>query len=228
MINGCRLAGKGCKKHEDPETMPFSTVEGKDLGDVRLFTTSTCAWCDKMKELLSENGVKYHYIDLDLLDEEEREGRVEFLDSIHPNWGFPCLLFDKRVLILGYREADIRRILGLPAASEKKEKKAPEPVREEIMEIMERLQRFSKKKGASLNPETPITVKLIDGLLENQKRYGYWACPCRLVAGKRDEDKDIICPCHYWEKDVAEFGACYCGLYVSEKVIAGEMTILSI
>jgi ferredoxin-thioredoxin reductase catalytic subunit len=178
-----------------------------------------------MKELLSENEVKYHYIDLDLLDEEEREGRVEFLDSIHPNWGFPCLLFNKRVLILGYREADIRRILGLPAASEKKEKVVAGPVREEIKEIMARLQPFSQKKGASLNPDTAITVKLIDGLLENQKRYGYWACPCRLVAGKREDDKDIICPCDYWEQDVEEFGACYCGLYVSEKVVAGEMTI---
>jgi ferredoxin-thioredoxin reductase catalytic subunit len=184
-----------------------------------------------MKEFLSDNGVKFHYIDLDLLDEEEREGRVEFLDSIHPNWGFPCLLFNKRVLILGYREADIRRILGLPAASGKREKKeevVAGPVREEIKEIMDRLQRFSQKKGASLNPDTAITVKLIDGLLENQKRYGYWACPCRLVAGKKEEDKDIICPCDYWEQDVEEFGACYCGLYVSEKVVAGEMTIKTV
>jgi ferredoxin-thioredoxin reductase catalytic subunit/glutaredoxin len=208
--------------------MSFSTVEGKDLGDVRLFTTSTCAWCDKVKELLSENGVKYHYIDLDLLDEEEREGRVEFLDSIYPKWGFPCLLFDKKVLILGYREGDIRKALGLPPASEKKEKVVAEPVREEIKKIMERLQRFSEKKSASLNPDTEITAKLIDGLLANQKRYGYWACPCRLVAGNKKDDRDIICPCDYWEQDVAEFGACYCGLYVSKEAAAGEAEIKTV
>ncbi len=205
--------------------MPFSTVEGRDLGDVRLFTTSTCAWCDKVKELLSENGVKYHYIDLDILDEEEREERVEFLDSIYPKWGFPCLLFNRKYLILGYREADIRKTLGLSPASEPKEMGVEEPIREEIKKIMERLQRFSEKKGASLNPETAITAKLIDGLLENQERYGYWACPCRLVAGNREEDKDIICPCDYWEKDVAEFGACYCGLFVSKEVASGEKSI---
>ena len=202
--------------------MPFSTVEGRDLGDVRLFTTSTCAWCDKVKALLSENGVKYHYIDLDLLDEQEREERVEFLDSIYPNWGFPCLLFKKKVLILGYRETDIRRILGLPAVTEEKEMGAAEPVTEEVRAIMESLRRMSEKKGASLNPDTAITGKLIGGLLENQKRHGYWACPCRLAAGKREEDRDIICPCDYWERDVAEFGACYCGLFVSQKVVAGE------
>jgi ferredoxin-thioredoxin reductase catalytic subunit/glutaredoxin len=208
--------------------MPFSTVEGKDLGDVRLFTTSTCAWCEKMKELLSENGVKYHYIDLDLLDEEEREARVEFLDSIHPKWGFPCLLYKKKILILGYREDDVRRILGLPPAGEKKEKGAGKPVRKEVREIMDRLQRFSEKKGASLNPDATVTTKLVEGLLENQKRYGYWACPCRLASGNRQEDRDIICPCDYWEQDVAEFGACYCGLFVSKKVAAGETTMRTV
>lgn len=208
--------------------MPFSTVEGKDLGDVRLFTMSTCAWCDKMKELLSENGVKYHYIDLDLVDEEEREGTVEFLNSIYPKWGFPCLLFDEKVLILGYREGDIRETLGLPAASEKKEKSAAQPASEEVQKIIDRLRRFSEKKGATLNPDTAITAKLIEGILENQRRYGYWACPCRLVAGKREEDRDIVCPCDYWEQDVAEFGACYCGLFVSKKVAAGVMEISTV
>ena len=205
--------------------MPFTTVEGKDLGDVRLFTTSTCAWCEKVKELLSENGVEYHYIDLDLLDDEEREGRVEFLDSIYPNWGFPCLLYKKKYLILGYREDYIRKTLGLPPAGEKKKEVAAEPVSEEIKKIMERLQRFSEKKGASLNPDTEMAAKLIDGLLANQERHGYWACPCRLVSGVREDDRDIICPCDYWEQDVAEFGACYCGLYVSKKVAAGETAI---
>jgi ferredoxin-thioredoxin reductase catalytic subunit/glutaredoxin len=205
--------------------MPFSTVEGRDLGDVRLFTTSTCAWCEKVKQLLSENNVKYHYIDLDLLDEQEREERVEFLDSIYPKWGFPCLLYKKKYLILGYREADIRKTLGLPPPSGQAEETTERPVREEIRKIMERLQRFSEKKGAALNPDTAITVKLIDGLLENQKRHGYWGCPCRLLSGNREEDQDIICPCHYWEQDVAEFGACYCGLYVSAEVAAGEKSI---
>ena len=203
--------------------MPFSTVEGKDVGDVRLFTMSTCAWCDKMKELLSENGVKYHYIDLDVVDGQERDQTVEYLNSIYPKWGFPCLLFDEKVLILGYREGDIRETLGLPEAGERRERAEEEPVSEEVRATMERLQRFAEKKGASLNPDTAITKKLVKGLLENRQRYGYWACPCRLAAGNRQEDRDIICPCEYWEEDAAKFGACYCGLFVSQKVIAGEM-----
>jgi ferredoxin-thioredoxin reductase catalytic chain len=41
------------------------------------------------------------------------------------------------------------------------------------------------------------------------------ACPCRLAANDASWDKDIICPCVYREADVAEFGSCYCNLYVS-------------
>ena len=49
----------------------------------------------------------------------------------------------------------------------------------------------------------------------NEKRYGYWACPCRLASGKREKDLDIICPCDYRDDDLNEFGCCYCSLYVS-------------
>ena len=97
-----------------------------------------------------------------------------------------------------------------------------------MQKIIDRFQRFSEKKGASLNPDAAISTKLIQGLLENQERYGYWACPCRLASGNREEDRDIICPCDYWEQDVAEFGACYCGLFVSNKVNAGEMQMKTV
>ena len=42
-------------------------------------------------------------------------------------------------------------------------------------------------------------------------------CPCRLAAEDREQDKDIICPCVYRAADVAEFGSCYCNLYVSRE-----------
>jgi ferredoxin-thioredoxin reductase catalytic subunit len=42
-------------------------------------------------------------------------------------------------------------------------------------------------------------------------------CPCRLAANDREADKDIMCPCAYREQDVAEYGSCYCNLYVSKE-----------
>ena len=70
-------------------------------------------------------------------------------------------------------------------------------------------------KGYFFNPDKMMTLDLMAGLLVNKDRYGYMACPCRLASGKFELDRDVVCPCTYRDADVAEYGACYCGLYVS-------------
>jgi len=64
--------------------------------------------------------------------------------------------------------------------------------------------------------------ELMEGLLENQKRFGHLACPCRLADGVKEEDLDIICPCDYRDADIEDFGACYCALYVSKDIADGK------
>jgi ferredoxin-thioredoxin reductase catalytic chain len=68
----------------------------------------------------------------------------------------------------------------------------------------------------------------VDGLLTNEDRYGYWACPCRLASGDKQRDLDIICPCDYRDPDLYDWGACYCALYVSEDVLEGKRQLQSI
>jgi ferredoxin-thioredoxin reductase catalytic subunit len=68
----------------------------------------------------------------------------------------------------------------------------------------------------------------LSSILINQQRYGYGACPCRLASGKNEEDLDIICPCDYRDPDLDEYGACYCGLYVSGEILRGEKDLTSI
>jgi ferredoxin-thioredoxin reductase catalytic subunit len=91
-----------------------------------------------------------------------------------------------------------------------------------IDQVYKRLKKYAESTGYYLNPDAKFTKYLIRSLLINQKRYGYWACPCRLASGNRKEDADIICPCVYREPDVEEFGACYCALYVSKEIKDGE------
>ncbi|NIV37850.1 MAG: ferredoxin:glutaredoxin reductase, partial [Anaerolineae bacterium] len=62
----------------------------------------------------------------------------------------------------------------------------------------------------------------VEGLLINEERYGYWACPCRLADGDKQKDLDIICPCDYRDPDLLDWRACYCALYVSDEVLRGE------
>jgi ferredoxin-thioredoxin reductase catalytic chain len=76
--------------------------------------------------------------------------------------------------------------------------------------------------GYRFNPDVEFTKNLIRGLLKNEQRYGYRACPCRLASGKKAEDTDIICPCDYRDPDLGDFGACYCALYISDAVAQGD------
>jgi len=97
-----------------------------------------------------------------------------------------------------------------------------------IGQVYERLNKYAESHGYHLNPDIEFTKDLIKSLLINQNRYGYWACPCRLASGKKEEDLDIICPCDYRDADVKEFGACYCALYVSQVIKDGEKQAESI
>ena len=89
------------------------------------------------------------------------------------------------------------------------------------MSLYERLKPIQEAKGYYFNPDSDYTMPLLEALITNMERYGYMACPCRLASGDFDADRDIVCPCVYREPDVAEFGACYCALYVSEAVKDG-------
>ncbi|MBI4917531.1 MAG: ferredoxin:glutaredoxin reductase [Acidobacteria bacterium] len=98
----------------------------------------------------------------------------------------------------------------------------------DVVELFHRLDREAREGGYNLNPDKEFTLRLVEGLVANQKRYGYWQCPCRLAFGEKAKDIDVVCPCYYRDADVVEFGACYCALYVSEEWIAGKVPQRSI
>jgi len=101
-------------------------------------------------------------------------------------------------------------------------KKAP---KDRIESLFAKLFSGSKKTGYFLNPNKNLAKSLIEALLINEQRYGYQACPCRLASGNKEEDRDIICPCDYRDPDVAEYGTCYCGLFVSKDVFENKKAI---
>lgn len=84
-------------------------------------------------------------------------------------------------------------------------------------QLYEFLKKAQEPKGYFFNRDKTMVFQLLEGLLANRDRYGYMCCPCRLAADDRERDRDIICPCVYREPDVAEYGSCYCGLYVSRE-----------
>ena len=88
--------------------------------------------------------------------------------------------------------------------------------RQRIEDKYQEIKRDAEAGGYRLNPDKDFCLRLVEGLLVNQDRYGIDACPCRLYRGAREDNLDIACPCSYRDDDLAEYGACYCALYVND------------
>jgi ferredoxin-thioredoxin reductase catalytic chain len=86
-----------------------------------------------------------------------------------------------------------------------------------VEQLYEILKKSQEAKGFYFNRDKKRVFDLLEGLLINKNCYGYMCCPCRLSAEDRNWDQDIICPCVYREQDMAEYGSCYCNLYVSKE-----------
>jgi ferredoxin-thioredoxin reductase catalytic chain len=97
-----------------------------------------------------------------------------------------------------------------------------------IQRLFDRLSREATAGGYHLNPDGAFVEDLLDGLITNEDRYSYPACPCRLATGDRTDDLDIVCPCDYRDDDIAQYGACYCALYVSPDIAGGRAHASSI
>jgi ferredoxin-thioredoxin reductase catalytic chain len=91
-----------------------------------------------------------------------------------------------------------------------------------IEQVRKRAEADAKTYGYYLTPQPDLLQMFLEGLKTNEDRYGYPSCPCRLATGNLEIDRDIICPCDYRDPDVAQYGACYCRLYVNKAVYESQ------
>ena len=80
--------------------------------DVKLYTLSTCSHCKSTKRLLAECTIKYEFVDVDLLEGEERKAILEDIKKVNPRCSFPTLIIGDKVIV-GYKEKEIKEALGL-------------------------------------------------------------------------------------------------------------------
>lgn len=89
---------------------------------------------------------------------------------------------------------------------------------ERVQKRLEALKKDAAAGGYKLNPDEGFVADLAEGLVVNNDRYGLEICPCRLIEGAPGENLDIVCPCVYRDDDLADYGACFCALYVTDGV----------
>lgn len=175
--------------------------------EVILYALSTCAYCQVLRKMFVDLSVDHIYIEADLMEEAERREAMQALRRVNPKVSFPTTVIGGKAII-GFKVQEIKERLG---------------IRTEVDELHDQLRKINEPKGYYFNANKEQTFQLLRGLLTNKDRYGYMVCPCRLSSGDREKDMDIICPCDYRKPDVQEYGACFCGLYVSYGWNAGTI-----
>jgi len=74
-----------------------------------LYAISTCVWCKKVKRLLNSMNVDYNYVDVDLLNEEDKERAEEEVKKWNPLCSFPTLVINDEKSITGFNEEEMKR-----------------------------------------------------------------------------------------------------------------------
>jgi len=86
--------------------------------------------------------------------------------------------------------------------------------RKTVQDVHAYIERVAERFGWQVNNRGEMLDALVEGLMENYNRLGYYNCPCRDSQQDPKIDRDIICPCLYArEADVEEYGHCYCALF---------------
>jgi glutaredoxin-like protein NrdH len=94
--------------------MQFLKVSGKKKDHkVSVYALSTCVWCKLTKQYLSENNVEYEFVDVDLLDDEDKDKVHQTVLSKGGALSYPTTIVDDKIVITGFRKDKLKEVLGL-------------------------------------------------------------------------------------------------------------------
>lgn len=79
---------------------------------VKLYSLSTCSHCKSTKKLLDECTVLYEFVDVDLLEGDERQAILDDVKKFNPKCSFPTIIIGDKIIV-GFKEEEIKEALGL-------------------------------------------------------------------------------------------------------------------
>lgn len=79
---------------------------------VKIYTLSTCIYCQNTKAFFKQNGVPYECVDVDLLDEAEKTATLREIRKLVPSIAFPTILIGDEI-VQGYKPDVLRKLLNL-------------------------------------------------------------------------------------------------------------------
>ena len=90
--------------------MEMRHVSGQNKGPIILYALSTCIWCRKTKQLLDQLGVEYNYVEVDLLQGDDRTKATDEVKKMNPRCSFPTLSINDQCIV-GFDEQKIMEAL---------------------------------------------------------------------------------------------------------------------
>ena len=94
--------------------MQFSKVSGKkNVHKVTLYALSTCVWCKMTKQYLNDNSVEYEFVDVDLLDDNDKSKAHSAITSKGGVLSYPTVIVDDKTVITGFRKDALKEALDL-------------------------------------------------------------------------------------------------------------------
>jgi len=78
--------------------------------NVKIYSLSTCSHCRSTKKFLNECSVAYDFVDVDVLEKEERKVIIEDIKKINAKCSFPTIVIGEKVIV-GYKEKEIKEAL---------------------------------------------------------------------------------------------------------------------
>lgn len=81
-------------------------------------------------------------------------------------------------------------------------------------EVIKNYSNYAESHGFKINPDKEIVDMIINGLSENEKKYGFRYCPCRVITENKVERAKMICPCVWHKSSIKRDGKCHCELFV--------------
>ncbi|MBI3353907.1 MAG: DUF3422 family protein [Nitrospirae bacterium] len=195
---------------------------------VKLYRLTTCYKCDEVEAFLNDEGIAFEPLNIDELKGEDQERILTEVYRLTGQRSFPVTEIDGNSVI-GFDEKKLRHLLNLPdreGVSRTARKAIREVVSTKQLEgLLKWVKNTAEAFGCKVNPDETALNKIFDGLLKNERRYGYRTCPCRFSTGDYLKDSDIICPCAYMSWDLEVYGRCYCALYVTDRYIAKDAAL---
>jgi glutaredoxin-like protein NrdH len=79
---------------------------------IKIYTLSTCSHCKATKKFMHDNGIDFDYIDVDLLQGDDKQKILQEVEKYNPQRSFPTIIIGDTIII-GFRESDIREALGI-------------------------------------------------------------------------------------------------------------------